>query len=243
VESEAPEVKYVLVLVAACATQASPTAARYDRCDAITVHAAPDDAEIEKAILVQRCAQDAWSEDAIRCFSVAASKAVLDGCFAKLPDSGTTLRAELDQALGGAALAKLVEIRAEMCACKSGNIGCAVRVRRTWDDYTAAHKERPIDGPSAAQVHQASWIADEAAKCEQRARNDAMAAITGFRDKMCACKVGDKDCVMAVQRDMAEYDMTQRHGSSEQMSNEDIKQATNVAMELAQCMTKALTGP
>lgn len=236
--------KSLLVLVAACGAPASPTAARYDRCDGITVHAAADDAEVEKAILVQRCTQDAWSEDAIRCFSVAATKPVLDGCFAKLPDAGVKLRAELNLALGGASIAKLVELKAEMCACKPGNTGCAVRVRREWDDYTAAHKERPVDGPSVGQTRQAASLADETARCERNARDDVMAAMELFRDKVCACQAGDKDCAMVVQKEMSTYAETHRDNwNAGKMSDEELKHATDVGMTMAKCMSKAMTGP
>lgn len=236
--------KYACLVLAACAAQPSPTAARYDRCDGITVHAAADDADVEKAILVQRCTEDEWSEDAIRCFSVAATKPVFDGCYGKLSDHGDKLRAELNQSLGGAALAKLVEVKAEMCACKPGSGGCAVRVRRTWDDYTAAHKDRPIDGPSAAQTHQATWIADETAKCERRASAlDVMTMMTKFRDQMCACKAGDKNCANAVQQEMTDYSKAHLENFTEHMSDEDMKAATRIGVEMAECMSKALIGP
>ncbi len=208
--------KALLLLVAACAA-ASPSAARYDRCDAIAVHADPDEQDIVKAIVVQRCTADGWPDCA-----------GLDACRAKLTDEQRDkLAGELDRALDAFALDKLLDHKAAICACRGGDRACAERVAKTW------HPTR--------EPHGAGEIAAEAARCEKRAtRDDMMTAFAHFKDAMCACKVGDKDCAMRVQKDMEKFSEDNRDLRDIKLSDEDMKRASELGMELAKCSAAAM---
>jgi hypothetical protein len=72
---------------------------------------------------------------------------------------------------------------------------------------------------------------------------DAMAKLTEIKDHMCACKDGDKDCVVKVQKEMAEYTEANKDMKEQKMSSEDVSKGTQVGMEYAKCMQKGLGAP
>jgi len=69
---------------------------------------------------------------------------------------------------------------------------------------------------------------------------DAMAKMGEFKDHMCACKEGDKDCAMKVQKEMADYAEANKDMKDQKMSDEDMKKATEIGMEMAKCSSKAM---
>ena len=69
---------------------------------------------------------------------------------------------------------------------------------------------------------------------------DAMAKMGEFKDHMCACKEGDKDCAMKVQKEMADYAEANKDMKDQKMSDEDMKKAQDIGMELAKCSAKAM---
>ena len=72
---------------------------------------------------------------------------------------------------------------------------------------------------------------------------DAMAKMGEFKDHMCACKEGDKDCAMKVQKEMADYAEANKDMKDQKMSDEDMKKATEIGMEMAKCSSKAMGAP
>jgi len=72
---------------------------------------------------------------------------------------------------------------------------------------------------------------------------DAMAKMGEFKDHMCACKEGDKDCAMKVQKEMADYAEANKDMKDQKMSDEDMKKATEIGMEMAKCSAKAMGAP
>jgi len=208
--------KALLVVLAACAA-ASPSAARFDRCDAIAVHADADEQDVVKAIVVQRCTSDGWPDCA-----------GLDACRAKLSDEQRDkLAGELDRALDAFALGRLIEHKVAMCECHAGDRACAERVAKSW------HPSREPRGSRE--------LAAEASKCERKAaREDMMTAFARFKDAMCACKVGDKDCAMRVQKDLEKFAEDNRDLRDYKMSDDEMKRASDLGMELAKCSAAAL---
>ena len=72
---------------------------------------------------------------------------------------------------------------------------------------------------------------------------EAMAKMGEFKDHMCACKEGDKDCAMKVQKEMADYAEANKDMKDQKMSDEDMKKATEIGMEMAKCSAKAMGAP
>jgi hypothetical protein len=217
--------RWLLVLVAACGSAVSPASARYDRCDQIKVTAAPDEADVVKAVVVQRCTQDAWE---------CAPGDDLDVCKIKLgDDQKKKLAAELDVVLAGLAVGKLADFERQMCACKTGNKACAARVKTAWVDYERVHP------PQSGDRHRGE-ILKAAQKCEALAmREDPMAAMRRFKDEMCGC--ADAECAKKVSDEMTTW--AQEHfkdGDYEKMSEDDMKAATEIGMAMANCMSKAM---
>lgn len=202
-----------LVFLAACGTAASPASARYDRCE----HIAKGD-DVEKAVLVQRCTDDAW--DCQR-------DDELEACRSKLDENQRKkLQAELDQVETGLVSGKVAELEKQMCACKPGNKSCATRVRNAWVELERAHHRAELT--RAAQ------------KCEAKAmRDDPMEAMSRFKDEMCACI--DAACAQRVSDEMTKW--AQEHYKDDaavKMSEDDMRAATEIGMQMAQCMTKAM---
>ena len=77
------------------------------------------------------------------------------------------------------------------------------------------------------------------AGCKKKG-GDAMAKMGEFKDHMCACKDGDKDCAMKVQKEMADYAEANKDMKDQKMSDEDMKKAQDIGMELAKCSAKAM---
>jgi hypothetical protein len=206
----------MFVLVAACAA-ASPSAARYDRCDAIAVHADPDEQDVVKAIVVQRCTNDGWPDCA-----------GLDACRAKLSDEQRDkLAGELDRALDALALGKLIAHKVEMCACRSGDRACAERVAKAW---------HPGPEPNGARE-----LIAETKKCEKHAiREDMISAMERFRDAMCACKSGDKECALQVQKDMQQFVEDNPEVRDLKLSDDKMKRATQLSEEMVKCSQYAM---
>lgn len=69
---------------------------------------------------------------------------------------------------------------------------------------------------------------------------EAIAKMTEFKDRMCACK--DKACTENVAEEMTRWSQANAKGEKEvKMSEEDMKKSTAIGEELTRCMTKILT--
>jgi hypothetical protein len=64
--------------------------------------------------------------------------------------------------------------------------------------------------------------------------NDPLTKLSELKDRMCACKEGDKDCVAKVQQDLKAL-------PSAELSDEDTERAKTLGSELGKCATKAST--
>lgn len=65
---------------------------------------------------------------------------------------------------------------------------------------------------------------------------DAMAKLTAFKDKMCACK--DKACADQVTADMTKWSSEQKGGEAGKVSDGDQQKMTAISEEMGKCMTK-----
>jgi hypothetical protein len=70
---------------------------------------------------------------------------------------------------------------------------------------------------------------------------EAMAKMTEFKDKMCAC--ADTACAQKVSDDMTKWSTEQAKNMKEppKMSEEDTKKMTQIGEDLGKCMQKAMT--
>lgn len=70
---------------------------------------------------------------------------------------------------------------------------------------------------------------------------DAMAKMTEFKDRMCACK--DPECAKKVNQDMTAWSQTQGGVQKEpaNMSDADKKKATDIGTQMGECMQKAMS--
>ncbi len=69
---------------------------------------------------------------------------------------------------------------------------------------------------------------------------DMMGKMAEFKDKMCACKEGDKDCAQKVQKEMQDYAEANKDQKDQKLSEEDQKKATDIGMEMMKCSQKAM---
>jgi len=130
---------------------------------------AHDRVEILEAIAVWRCAQDKWSGDSLDCYNRAASPADLRDCRGKLLADQAD-KFERQARLSGAptgedALAKLAELRNEMCACKAGDKECAQKVEKELGEYALAHDQHM----SEEETKEAADISLSITKCAANA--------------------------------------------------------------------------
>lgn len=72
---------------------------------------------------------------------------------------------------------------------------------------------------------------------------EALAKMTEFKDKMCACK--DKACADTVTGDMTKWseEMSKTMDPSAKPSDEDMKKMTDVGTQMGECMAKAMATP
>jgi hypothetical protein len=72
---------------------------------------------------------------------------------------------------------------------------------------------------------------------------EAMAKMSEFKDKMCACKEHDTKCAQTVSDEMTKWSQEQAKNSKEpaKMSEEDTKKAAAIGEEMGKCMQKAMT--
>ncbi|MGE5183583.1 MAG: hypothetical protein ACM31C_16035 [Acidobacteriota bacterium] len=137
-------------------------------------------------------------------------------------------------------LGKLESFRAEMCACHAGDQACGSKVQRALGDFNDAHRESRVP---YHEVKRIELVAGEIDRCEKRALSeDVMAVMERFRDAMCACTAGDRDCAMRVQKDMQDYAESRNDLRDMKMTDEDMKRATDIGMAMAKCSATAM-GP
>ncbi len=76
--------------------------------------------------------------------------------------------------------------------------------------------------------------------CKKKGGGDAnaMAKMTEYKEKMCACK--DADCAKKVSDDMSKWGEQFKGDKAPKMSEADQKKATEIGMAMAECMTKVM---
>jgi hypothetical protein len=154
------------------------------------------------------------------------------------------------------AVSDLEGFRDKMCACKDKSGDRAARkicaddvetAMKTWDKGME-DKMGKDDKPPEKLMERGDKVQKELRDCKKAIRHDAdalegeaaMAKMSEYKDKMCACKSGDKACAEAVQKDMQSYAAAHTDMATMKMSDEDMKKATNIGMELAKCSSKAM---
>ena len=68
--------------------------------------------------------------------------------------------------------------------------------------------------------------------------HEAMAAMTEFRNQMCACK--DAKCAEKVSNGMVEYAKAHANDNYDKMTEAQLKRATEIGTAMSECMTKAM---
>jgi hypothetical protein len=73
--------------------------------------------------------------------------------------------------------------------------------------------------------------------------NEAIAAMTRFKDELCKCT--DTACAQRVSDEMTKWaqDMTKSHPEPPKMSDEDVKTATALGEAMGTCMQRAMGAP
>ncbi len=135
-------------------------------------------------------------------------------------------------------LGKLESFRTEMCACHAGDHACGSKVQRALGDFNDAHRDARVP---YHEIKRIELLTGEIDRCEKRAlAEDVMAVMERFKDAMCACTAGDKDCAMRVQKDMQDYAEAHRDDRWDKMTDEDMKRATDLGMAMAKCSATAM---
>jgi hypothetical protein len=213
------------LVLAACGTGVSPTGARYDRCDSIKVSG-----DVVKAVVVQRCTADEWTAEALDCLATSS----LALCRDKLTDDQRKkLDGELQTAVDGVVIQEWASLKTRMCSCAVGAKDCAARAKHHIDD--------PVIEPSEPARREIAELSRGAKKCETRATRDSpMEAMKRFKNEMCACASGDSQCAMRVSEEMTKWAQDNAVKSDDKMSDEDMKAATEIGMQMANCMAAAM---
>lgn len=126
----------------------------------------------------------------------------------------------------------------DMCACHAGDPACARKVQRALGDFNDAHRDARVP---YRDVKRLAKLEKDTEACAQHATHeDLMAVMMRFKDAMCACTAGDKDCAMRVQQDMEHYAESRHDLDDMKMSDEDMKRATDIGMAMAKCSAAAM---
>jgi hypothetical protein len=88
--------------------------------------------------------------------------------------------------------------------------------------------------PSVEQWRSGGLVACPAAP------NSLLADITRFKEKMCACRTGDKDCAQNVLKEMQEYAARKKDLKSQKFTDEERKEAAQLGATMAQCSKAAM---
>ena len=154
-------------------------------------------------------------------------------------------------ACGGGDKAKLQKMKDAMCECKDR--ACTKKVEEDNKEWMTSLQDKYKSEADIPKDMVA--IGDDMEKCERAARKadddgknaadgkmyaDAMAKMSGFKDKMCACK--DKACADGVNADFQKM-MTEMavNAASFKPSGDDMKTAEEVSKAYSDCMAKATT--
>jgi hypothetical protein len=151
------------------------------------------------------------------------------------------------------ALAKLGELKTKMCACKDGKCAKAVdaEMEKWGDDMRAKAKD---EKPDEATKTKAKALMTDIDTCKDKARaadsaaalDAQMVKLTEFKDRMCACKPGDSECVTKVSDDMTKWstDMAKNMDASDVSPDAAaMKKMTDVSTAMGDCMSKAMMPP
>lgn len=78
---------------------------------------------------------------------------------------------------------------------------------------------------------------------DRSSNTEAMAAMTGFKDKMCACT--DTKCAQLVADDMTKWGQEQAKDNRDppKMSEEEVRAFTQIGEDMGKCMQKAMSTP
>jgi hypothetical protein len=71
---------------------------------------------------------------------------------------------------------------------------------------------------------------------------DMMGKMEEFKNKMCACKDGEKECAQKVQKEAQEWSEANKGAADkdQKLSDEEQKKATDIGMEMMKCANKAM---
>ncbi len=153
------------------------------------------------------------------------------------------------------AVSDMEGFRDKMCACKDqkdpkAQKDCADGVEKSMKDWEKGMEDKfgKDDKPPEKLMERGDKVEKDMRECRKAIRKAGEAAAGGdmikkmgeFKDAMCACKEGDKDCASKVQKDMQDYAQANAAGMGDKMSDEDMKKATDIGMEMAKCAGKAM---
>ena len=136
--------------------------------------------------------------------------------------------------LGTGALEKeLGAVRDKVCACKDA--ACAEKLKEEFKESPRRKEiKKEIKALSDGDKQKIDAIEDEIKACESKLEGgDQIAAMTQFKDKICACN--DKACADKVTQEMSVW------GNSHQdskLSQEDMKRAAEIGDEIGKCIAK-----
>ncbi len=135
-------------------------------------------------------------------------------------------------------VARVEGFRHDMCACHGGNAACARKVKQALGEFEESHRDARVP---YRELKRLAHLASETDRCAQRAlHEDIIGVMTRFKDEMCACAAGDKDCAMRVQEEMQAYAESNRDVADLKMSDDEMKQATDLGMAMAKCSAAAM---
>jgi hypothetical protein len=163
-------------------------------------------------------------------------------------------KSKIDQAI-----ADTEDFKSRMCACADKtDKDCAEKVQTEFKEWRhklkeTISKDEAKNLPKETQKKLEDSF-EEFEKCSKKARGggdsaggddngkagEAMAKMTGFKDKMCACK--DKACADGVQKEMMEWTTgAMKDAANMKMSADDTKKMTDVAKAMSECAATAMS--
>lgn len=139
----------------------------------------------------------------------------------------------------GALMAEVTGMKDKVCACKDA--ACAKKLK---DDFKESPRrkeiKKQIKALPEADRDKIDRIEDEIKACERKlGGGEAVAALTQFKDKMCACT--DRACADRVSQEMMVW--SKSHMDDEQPDSDQLKEVTAISEQLAKCMMKAMEEP
>jgi len=153
---------------------------------------------------------------------------------------------DLQSGVVNEAMAKMVEFKDQMCACKDRD--CVMHVSDDMAKWAEANKDKADVKPAEDEMKRAMEISKQLSDCMQKAMmasdpaaSDTIAKMSEFKDQMCACK--DKSCATRVSDEMARWAETNKDKPPSKPSDDDLKKGMEISKQLSDCMQKAVGPP